>query len=161
MSDETKEAKTFSAEYVAELRQENASWRTKFQEMKGAIEVNAELARCNIKADPSWVKVQEGQTVKEAVKQLMKDHPHLVVQATPEVETDQVEPDDVHSQLMAQLKQTQAPVARDPKTTTPKKTSQQILKERNMAEIKKDPVAREALRQYYRELLQNGSHQKG
>ena len=144
--------KEFSLEYVQELRRENAQWRTKYKELEAQTSVLGELSSRGIKADPSWVKVAEGQSVSDAVDQMVAKYPHLVVTQEAVVEPPQVK--------ATRETPTPEPINPAPPQTGPRTDTATLLKERNMAEIKKDPKARKALRDEYRELLRASSHQK-
>ena len=153
MSDEEK---TFSLEYVQELRREAASYRTRTKELEAQYGVMSELSNRGIKADPSWVRVKEGQTAKDAVDELVTQYPHLVVatQSAPAPVAPAAPVTQVHGGP--------TPKPAPPPVTPigPQKDVSKLLKERNMEEIKKDPVARAALRDQYRAMLQSVSNQK-
>lgn len=144
--------KSFSLEYVQELRQEAASYRTKCKKLEASGLVMQELAARGIQADPSWINVTEGQTVGQAVDALVAKFPHLKVAQQP---ADQNVP--ATSPLTPTVKPLTPPAQQSTQTV---KTADQLLAERNFAEIKKDPKARGALRDHYRELLRQQSHQR-
>lgn len=160
MADESKPTeKEFSLEYVQELRREAASYRTKYKELEAQTSVLKELTSRNIKADPSWVKVQEGQSVKEAVDMLLESYPHLIVQDNnSRREIDEFK--HINGDSHPQHRPTPKPQAPAPHPVGPKTDVETLLKERDYEAIKKDPKARAALRDQYRELLRAGSHQK-
>lgn len=142
----------FDAEYVKKLREEAASWRTKYRELEvqGTYkDVQVELANQGIKADPTWVTMKEGQCVSDAVKDLVSEHPHLAPSVAPSPPV--VQPTDVPRRV-------QAPHVMNtthPKTEVPSNP----LHERSVEEIKKDPVARSKLRDLYRAKLAASSNQ--
>ena len=152
MSEENKNKdgeQAFSLEYVKELREENAKWRNKVRDLEGKVtgsEIKVELDKRGIKADPSWIKLNEGETASVAVDKFVVDYPHLVPQSAGE--------DPPRNRA-------KAPKAMSPggsNTNTPGPSANGSS--RTFAEIKKDPVARASLREKYREMLRNQSHQK-
>lgn len=155
MSDEdTQNDRTgFSREYVEKLRSEAAQWRTKYRQLEASSEITQEFSKRNITADPSWVKVKEGMTVSDAVDDLVAQYPHLASgNAQDNTQT-------VHPEVFEPRTNKSVPKAMSPQnqnTNTPKDPS----KGRSLEEIKKDPVARSALRDNYRELLRQQSNQK-
>jgi len=137
----------YSAEYVKELRDEAASYRTKARDandelttLKGIITadktagtINAEFTKRGIKADPKWVTLDEGQDASKAVDKFLKDYPQF---STP---------------------QAQPPVIPGRAPMSPQRTNTNI--ENNavseLGAIKNDPIARAQLRDQYRNLLAN------
>jgi hypothetical protein len=150
----------FDADYVKKLREEAADWRTKFRGLEAQSlykDVNLELVSQGIKADPTWVQMIEGQSVKEAVEGFKTKYPHLATQPTTQV----VVP-----------APTMVPASTTPATPVVPTTPQVLqvvapgtenqpdpLKARGLDEIKKDPVARSRLRDLYRAKLAEGSNQ--
>ncbi len=143
----TDEETGFSREYVENLRKEAAGWRTKYRDLETSHQstaVEAELGRRGIKADPTWVNQTSGMTTNEAVEDLLARFPSL----TP---AEVVVP---------------APVAgpTPPKVQTPGQPNSNQVKDpkqgRSLTEIKGDPVARAALRDRYRALIQETSRQR-
>ena len=134
----------FSRDYVEKLRKENAEWRTKFRDLevqvtRGSIE--SELNKRNIKADPAWVKLDAGMDVVAAVDMFVEQYPHLSV-------GDNITPAPKKTVPAAQG-------AGKPNTNVPSNPAQG----RSLDEVKKDPVARSALRDKYRELIRQSSRQ--
>lgn len=153
------QTEVFTAEYVRELREENSRWRTKVRDLEtrqSASEVRSELDKRGIKADPSWVKVGNGQSAAEAVESFVGEYPHLM--SVPEeknpggssvsTSTQRVEGKKMPRPLNPGGSNTNAP---GPSSTNSSRT---------MTEIKKDPVARANLREQYRAMLRHQSHQK-
>lgn len=142
----------FDEKYVKELREENAKWRTKFRELEANElykDVEVEFAKRGIAADPTWVQVEEGQSVTDAVEALVAKHPNLVSQSTQSTTQEVTEPT---------VRRPTAPRVMSPggkHSDTPANP----LHERSMTEIKKDPVARSRLRDLYRDLLASTSNQ--
>jgi len=134
---------TFDAAYVKQLREENASWRSKVRELEAQSEVQVELARRGIQADPTWVQMKPGQNVEDAVTDLINKHPQLTKPAETVQET-------VQRPLVPKAIQsgTGNPINPD-----------KPFHERNVQEIKKDPVARAKLRDLYRAQLAASSNQ--
>ncbi len=148
----------FSSDYVKQLREENAKWRTRVRELEGKtteLEVASELGRQNIQAEPQWVSVGEGESVKEAVERFKTKYPNLI--STPEpTKEEPPSPMDVIK------KKVQTPGVRP---TSPDKTQinekqgpAELLKHRQLEEIKKDPNARAEMRDHYQQLLRNQGH---
>lgn len=142
----------FDADYVKKLREEAAGWRTKYRELEvqGVYkDVQLELVNQGIKADPTWVELKEGQSVTDAIKDLVSKHPHLAeTSVTPTLTPTE----------LPEVKKVQPPhVMRvtEPKTEVPSNP----LHERSVEEIKKDPVARSRLRDLYRAKLLAASNQ--
>lgn len=147
MSDELPET-GFSADYVKQLREENASWRKKVRELeahKTQSEVAVEFAKRGVNADPSWLRIPEGVSAQEAVDAFLSSF------GTPAA------PEEDHSPLPS------APAALIPnpsKANVPgPAASGAILGGRSLNEIKEDPKARQMLREQYRAMLRDQSHQ--
>ena len=150
----------FSQEYVQELRQENATWRTKLREAEAIIakyekaeqdyiindKVTAELTERGIEGvDPTWVDVPEGTEVKKAVDAFLEKHPNLAQPKAPANPLDGKVPE---------RKAGPTPV---PQGTKNRDTNVQPNPNGDdYATIKKDPIARAKLRDLYRGLLQQG-----
>jgi hypothetical protein len=139
--------KTFSEEYVRELRQEAASWRTKCRELEQTMttkDIQVELEKNGVNAEASWVDLKDGQTVKEAIAEFIEKYPNLKKEDTLPSKEDRP----VVRPIGAPKPNSNAP---GPKAKT--------LMGRSLKEIKKDPVARAALRSQYRQLLAQKSNQ--
>lgn len=133
----------YSQEYVEKLRKEAAEWRTKFRELENksvTSELQAELAKRGIKADPSWVKINEGMSASDAVENFAAQYPHLVGQQTQE-------------------NQPRAPRVEAPGNSSNSNLPTNPNQGRSLDEIKKDPVARSQLRDRYRQLIAQSSRQ--
>lgn len=145
----------FNEEYVKQLREENAKWRTKVRELEAQqhqVQVEAELVKRGIQADPGWVQMEEGQSVGEAIDALVAKYPSLQSKQVEEPLFDQ-EPEPKH------VPKPMAPS--NPRTNTPKPARTQRITSRNIAEIRKDPKARAKVRDRYRQMLVKGSNQTG
>ena len=143
--------KTFSLEYVQELRKENASWRTKNRDMEikyaglqdqmstmnTTATIANEFAKRGIKANPSWVTIEEGQAVDAAVDAFVLEYPQFGA-----VET---------------VPPTLAPKAGRPSIPPVHKKDQQSNVpspgERTTKELRDDPKARAQIRDQYRQML--------
>lgn len=143
----------FDEKYVKQLRDEAAGWRTKYRELEAQglyKDVEVELAKRNIKADPTWVEVKEGQTISQAVDSLVEQHPHLASAPAPTPTNEKVTPE---------VRRPQAPRAMSTGTHSHSDTPDNPMRDRSLDEIKKDPVARAKLRDLYRGLLEKSSNQ--
>jgi hypothetical protein len=146
MSDPVKKDESgFSSEYVKELREENAKWRSKVRDLETqftGMQVKLELDKRGVKADPSWVKLQEGEEVSSAINRFVNEHPHLVEStSTNDRKLKAMNPGGSNSNYSGP----------GPGGTLTGKT---------MSEIQKDPKARSVLREKYRELLRQQSNRK-
>jgi len=160
-------ANGFSREYVKQLRDEAASWRVKYRELEarlGRFEVDRELLSRGIQADPKWVEIKEGQSVKEAVDEFAVKYPHLVKsninnnqQPPPGPEG---QPNQIDQGTRGQPKQTPSTLPPNTRVSTGEhKSTHELLQARKFNEIKKDPAARAQLRETYRSLLRIASNQ--
>lgn len=145
----------FSAEYVKQLREENASWRKKVRELEATqtvYEVGLELARRNVEADPAWVTMAEGQSVQEAVESFVERYPRLVItNGAPHM---------AHEETPAPRTAAPSPMAPQAKQmNTPGPQAGGLLAHRTLEEIKADPGSRKVLREQYQEALRASSHQ--
>lgn len=143
---------SFDKEYVTKLREEAAQWRTKYRELEAQglyKDVQLEFAKRGIEADPSWVVIAEGQSIKDAVDGLVAKHPNLSA-PTPVAPTLPIENTSVRRVQVPSVMS--AGPANSDTPPTP-------FKDRSPAEIKKDPVARSKLRDQYRALLASSSNQ--
>ena len=112
----------------------------------GSVEV--ELAKRGVSADPSWVTIQENQSVSEAVNELIAKHPNLNTTTTPDApeapETRVIKP---RAPAAIQAGPTNSNVPPNP------------MASRSVDEVKKDPKARSQLRDHYRSLIRRESNQ--
>ena len=145
----------FSEEYVKQLREEAAKWRTKVRELEAdqhQVQVTAELTKRGIQADPGWVTMEEGQNIGEAVDAFIAKYPSL----TPK----KVEDEPLFNLDEPKPRVTPKPMSpSSPATTVPKPAGTNRITSRNVDEIRKDPQARAKVRSLYRELLGRGSNQ--
>lgn len=135
------------------LRRENRTWRKKVHELEAQNQlasVGMELARRGITADPSWVKLDEGVEIGEAIDSFVQQYPQLATRFVADEEHEEPAP------------RATAPAALPPSSKQVNGAgppAKGATRHRNLEEIKKDPVARQRLREEYRELLKNSSHQ--
>lgn len=141
----------YSADYVKQLREEAASWRTKFRELETqqkTYTVQEELNKRGIKANAKWVDVQEGQSITEAVEAFTKEYPHLVIQTN----TEPTEPDNTKA-----IKKVIGPKPNTPPVTninsTKSKDLNTALKTGSLNDIKNDPNLRKQTQQWYQSML--------
>lgn len=135
---------TFNADYVKELRNENASWRHKVRELEQKVlynDIALEFAKRGIEADPSILNIPEGMSAAEVV--------------------------DKFSGLLKPVEQPQEtsrpvyPNALAPNTTKPNASgppAQGAFGGRSLKEIEADPRAREQVRAMYRDMLRANSY---
>jgi len=141
----------YSAEYVKSLRDEAASWRSKLRDTESSLTqskneisqiklettVGAEIKKRNLTIDPSWVKMEEGQSVEQAVDAILKKHPNLATETTPTQEAE-----------TRTFTTKQKPMAvNNPNTNV------NLTPVNEYDAVKKDPVARAKLREQYRSML--------
>ena len=139
----------YSAEYVKELRDEAASWRTKFRDTETKFKtleesvtnlektnnLKAELTKRKLDIDIDLIKVEPGVKVDVAVDNFLKKYPQFG-QPSPQESTRQP--------MIPERRNTNAPVIPDG----------------DVAAVRKDPMAREKLRELYRGMLTAGSNLK-
>lgn len=135
-------------EKIRELRAEAKQHRLEAQSLKAEVEsirsefkltkVENELVKRGVKADPSWVKVDDGQSTAEAVDSFVEQYPHLVG-----VESGSTKPEGG---------KTPSPLPRE-SNNSPLQVSSAALKGRDVEEIAQDPKARRHVSDIYRNLL--------
>lgn len=145
MSDNDEQGTGFSADYVKELRQENASWRQKVRDLEAQQtkhSVQVELLKKGINVNPSWVELQDGETPTAAVDRFIQEYPQFNTEPT----TTQDKP--------------RIPTTMSPNTTQTNNRGNPPLGSmgQEIDEIKKDPKARSSLRNHYRQLLAQSSN---
>jgi len=137
----------YSAEYVKELREEAASWRTKFRDTEAKIKtleesiagnektssIKAELIKRNLDIDVDFIKVEQGEKVDQAVDRFLKKYPQFGKPAPKEP-------------------------TRRPMTPEKQNTNTPPVFDEDYEAVKKDPVARTKLRELYRGMLTQGSN---
>lgn len=163
----TDKGKDFSEEYVHSLREEAAGWRVKYRELEQnqtKLKVKAELDKRGIKADPSWIKVSDGQSVEVAIEMLLREYPQLAPKSTEDGEDG--ESSTLLNDEASETIQRKVEIGKGPKPMSSDPVSyghetrspQEILKFRQLDEIKKDPKARSLLRKQYRNMLATEGH---
>ena len=152
MTEEIKENRErFSEDYVKELRAEAADWRVKFRELESTVgtkDVENELLKRGVEAEPQWVVKKDNQSVSDAVDSFLEKHP--VFNPSEEVKTDESEQTIKPKFMQRKTQQSNVPGPKSNGSFTGK-TSE---------EIKKDPKARQALARQYRQLLAQSSHRE-
>lgn len=146
---------TFSKDYVKQLRDEAAGWRTKFRELESTTKnqtVEIELANRGIKAKPSWVEIAEGQSIVEAVEAFIVENPQLSSKSEPEPKEPSSQVDVVNVQRqIPQHRQLTPPVN---STSNPEvKDLNKLLATRSLDDAKNDPKSREQIRDWYQSTL--------
>jgi len=149
---------TFDRDYVQQLRQEAAKYRTEAKEYKSQLEefksleaqistvrVENELIRRGVNADPSWITINSEQTPAEAVDNFLEKFPEFKAGA---METEKAEPKKVPKAISPNPN----------KAASPSGSPAGALGNRALDEIKNDPMARESLRDLYRDLLRTSSN---
>jgi hypothetical protein len=147
------EQETFDADYVAKLRNESAKYRSRVRDLESTlgekkdlesqiaqVRVENELVRRGITADPSWVKVEDGD-IASAVNRFVEQYPQFQV-------TDSQEEEPSPRRL-------EMPVSLPPepnKANTPGPPPKGYGG-RSVEEIKNDPTARQRLTETYRGML--------
>ena len=135
------ESAGYSREYIHELREEAAGYRTRLKEAEAKItelSQNAQrnqtqttlqsiLEKKNVKVNPDWIKIEDGQNPEQAVDQFLKDYPQFKGSTQPS---------------------TQRPMSPERKNTNvPSNFSPDYKAE------KADPVSRSKIRDIYRAML--------
>lgn len=158
----------FDQGYVKKLREEAANWRTKYRELEAQQQnqlVQVELAKRGIQADPSWVKLDEGQDVGEAIDALVAQYPSLEGSGGghhSKYGNEGPTLDDFYDEPEVKPKLTPKPISpSSQRSTSPKPVRAARITKRNIEEIRKDPKARAKIRDQYREMLKQGSNQTG
>ena len=137
---------SFNAEYVKSLREENASWRHKLRETEQKLvqkDIQIELAKRGLDIpDPSIFNIPENMTPQEVVEHITTIF--KVPNTTEHVETN----------LNRPVYPAGIPASA---TTSSPSPAQGVLGGRSIEEIKKDPKARQQVRDWYREQLGKGN----
>lgn len=154
---------SFDADYVKSLRQEAAKYRQQAKELKSEIasykgleaqvqqvRIENELVRRGIEADPAWVSLDEGQSPADAVENFLKKYPQFSLGGP--------EPLEVFEPGAKNVPKAMPPKAGNANVSGP--AAKGSFGHRALSEIKEDPVARQTLRETYRALLAQGSHQE-
>lgn len=170
----THSERTFSAEYVSELRQENASWRNKLRDMEAKYQslesklnkttteatIASELTRRGIKANPSWVTMGDKETPEQAVNNFLKEYPAFNTQSTDDGMTD----DEITANIPAPHQQrkwnvngyNQQDRSQNIPGVFPPRQNTNVphnANNRDVMELAKDPIARAKVRDLYRQKL--------
>ena len=135
----------FSRDYVEELRQEAAGWRTKYREMEEKValgEVATALAARGINAEATWVKREKGEPVEDAIARFVEARPQLNVEPQTNKPMPKIGPKPIS--LKNENSNKPGPGANGSAS--------------DIETIKKDPKARSQLRSQYRQLLAQSSN---
>jgi len=151
---------SFDKDYVKSLRSEAARYRTELKEVKTELDqyktletqihtvrIENELIRRGITAQPEWVEFSNGMSPSQAVDNFLEKFPQFSGGVS---EPEKAEPKKV-------------PKAISPNPNTASKEAPYpsgTLGSRGLDEIKKDPMARNNIRDLYRDLLRTSSNQK-
>lgn len=152
------EPKTFSEDYVKQLRSEAAGYRTEARELNSQLQnfqaleaqmtqlrVENELIRRGINADPGFVKLTKDQTPAEAVDKFLEKYPQFLPNQNSSGQ-------DTH--LSPQPKEIPQALPNAPgKANVPGPSAKGVLFGRTIDEVKNDAVARSHLTDVYRGLL--------
>ena len=152
VNEPTSRASAFSPEYVKELREEAAGWRTKFRETETKLQdleenlnvavvvskVKEEISKRGLKINPDFITLGEDGDPVKAVDTFLEEYPQFAV-----------EPTTKHTQEVNRAK-----------PSTSHKTNTNVNKAQfgNIQDIKKDPIARAKLRDQYRSMLGRGDN---
>lgn len=137
----------YSTEYVKELRDEAASWRTKLRDTENRLTsleadiaknvkvstIKEELSKRNLNIDVDFIKLEQGDSASTAVDNFLKKYPQF---GEPTVSEPTRKP------LPPNKRNTNAPA---------------VINE-DYAAVKKDPIARTKLRELYRSMLADRSN---
>lgn len=143
----------FSPDYVKELREEAASWRTKYRETETKVQtleqsiaqltsgskVKEEISKRGLKINPDFIKLDKDGDAAKAVDKFLEDYPQFAVEST--------------QQVIKPVKKGIKPIAGE-KTNTNNNPAQKG----NIMDVKKDPLARAKLREQYRSMLGHGDN---
>lgn len=142
----------FSPEYVKELREEAASWRTKFREVEAKVQtleqtiqvgaivsnVKNEIEKRGLKINPEFITIGEDGDAAKAVDAFLDEYPQFAVTTEPP--------------RRAQNFDTK------PIPSTKTNTNNNPARKGNIMDIKNDPIARAKLRDQYRSMLGRGDN---
>lgn len=151
---------SFDKDYVKSLRAEAARYRTELKEVKTELDqyktletqihtvrIENELIRRGITAKPEWVEFNDGMSPSQAVDNFLEKFPQFSGGVS---EPEKAEPKKV-------------PKAISPNPNTASKEAPYpsgTLGSRGLDEIKADPMARNNIRDLYRDLLRTSSNHK-
>lgn len=148
-SDTPARGSAFTTEYVKELREEAASWRTKYRDterkyneldkqVKEAVttsKIEQEINKRGLKINPSFIKLGDDKDPVKAVDSFLEEYPQFAGESVKEtVRREHVKP-----------------------ISTEKKNTNMTIKSDSVMEVKNDPIARAKLRDHYRALMNRGS----
>ena len=141
----------FSSEYVRELREEAASWRTKFREAEAKVQtleqtiqvgniisnVKNEIDKRGLKINPEFITIGDDGDAVKAVDAFLEEYTQFAIveppKRTPNFDT-------------------------KPITSSKTNTNNNPVRKGNIMDIKNDPIARAKLRDQYRSMLGRGDN---
>lgn len=157
----------FSRDYVQELRNEAAKYRTQVRDLESRLEkvdqlesqvnqarVENELIRRGVKADPSWVPISDDQDPSEAVEDFLEKWPHLGESTNTQEEEEET------NNEPKQKSEKPLPRNKNTNTDSPGPKAKGAWTDRSLDEIQQDPQAKENLSDLYKELVKGSSHQQ-
>jgi hypothetical protein len=142
----------FSPDYVKELREEAASWRTKFRETESKVQtleqqihyatvvssVKSEIDKRGLKINPDFITLGEDGDVTKAVDKFLEEYPQF---------------GNTESTTQITNQKTEVKKGVRPITNERTNTNTQSSSSKNIQDIKNDPIARAKLRDQYRSAL--------
>lgn len=151
---------SFDKDYVKSLRAEAAKYRTELKETRleldqyktlekqiHTVRIENELIRRNVKANPEWIEFNSDMSPSQAVDNFLEKFPQFV--------------DGVSEPEKAEPKKVPKAISPNPNTASKESSYPSgVLGTRDLNEIKKDPIARNNIRDLYRDLLRTSSNQK-
>ena len=165
MSEEEEGSATFDQEYVSQLRNEAGKYRQQvkslkedLKEYKGLeaqvqnVRIETELVRRGVQADPNWVSIGEDESPTEAVDHFLEKYPQFT-DGTGHIDEPMVK------EAVEPLYIPNSMPPNPSKANIPGPPAQGKLGSRSLDEIQQDPMARQTLREVYRDQLRSGSHQ--
>jgi hypothetical protein len=131
----------YSREYVHELREEAAGYRTRLKEAENKINELAQksqqdqtkttlqsiLEKKNVKVNPDWIKIENGQNPEQAVDNFLKEYPQFASSTQ----------NSTQKPLSPERKNTNVPTSFSP----------------DYKAEKSDPISRSKIREQYRNML--------
>lgn len=152
INEEPSRSSAFSPEYVKELRQEAADYRTKLRDTEKRVSeleqtikvgqivsnVTNEISKRGLKINPDFITIGEDGDAVKAVDAFLEEYPQFANQETPRP----------------------APVVNRARPITSEKTNtnNNPVRKGNIMDMAKDPIARAKLRDQYRNMLGRGDN---
>lgn len=141
----------FSPEYVKELREEAASWRTKYREAETKAQtleqnlhianivsnVKNEIDKRGLKINPEFITIGDDGDAAKAVDAFLEEYPQFAMTSEPPRRAQNFE---------------------KPIPSSKSNTNNNPVRKGNIMDIKNDPIARAKLRDQYRSMLGRGDN---